>query len=352
MRDRIKQDSERDIIDRFCGFLVERGRSPVTVRNYRSDLNGFVDWAASRSRKLFRFGTITKHDVYTFQKSMLGEYKATTVNRKLSTLKVFVRWAADLGLVERQAMPRLQNVTLPRQIRSRPRCLDPGEQLQLLQSVESGKSSKDKAAITLMLHSGIRASELCSLRWRDVKIDDKVGAVTLHRGKNRNPTLIPLSEETCKALHSMGYSRQSDKGQLIFMGSSGAATRRWVDMLVERYSRIARLDRVTPTTLRHSSISNLADAGADPFTVAKFAGYANLEMARCFFDFPPFEGLEMAARNQVQVCEVQSDSRIDIQKDMKGNLSKKSVDASQDLDKDNTTAFISSMISAMRKPAD
>jgi len=42
---------------------------------------------------------------------MLGEYKATTVNRKLSALKVFMRWAADLGLVERQAMPRLQHVT-------------------------------------------------------------------------------------------------------------------------------------------------------------------------------------------------------------------------------------------------
>ena len=349
MDGRSDQDSEREIIDRFCRVLVERGRSPVTAKNYRSDLNAFVDWAASRGRKLFSFGSITKHDVRRFRESMLGEYKAATVNRRLSSLKAFVRWAADLGLVDRHAMPRIQNVTLPRQIRSRPRYLNPSEQLQLLRSVESGKSPKDIAAITLMLHSGIRVSELCSLRWADVEIRKNVGAMTLRRGKDRNPTSIPLSEETCKALHCMGSSGRADMGQLIFTGSAGPATRRWVDMLVERYSRIARLNKVTPITLRHTSIANLANAGADPFTLARFAGYASMEMTRCFFDLPPFEGLETAAKNQP--AEVQGNSIIDVQKVRQGNLSKGPVDVSRELRQDNTTSFISSMISAMRKPA-
>jgi integrase/recombinase XerD len=278
---------------------------------------------------------------------MLGEYKATTVNRKLSALKVFMRWAADLGLVERQAMPRLQHVTLPRQIRSRPRCLDPGEQLQLLRSVKSGKSSKDKAAITLMLHSGIRASELCSLRWGDVTIRNNAGAITLRRGKGRNPTSIPLSKETCKAMQRMGHSRQTDKNQQIFAGPSGPATRRWVDMLVERHSRIARLNNVTPSTLRHTSIANLANAGADPFTVAEFAGWASLEMTRGFFDLPPFEGLEAAV--EYQVDQAQQDVRTYFRKATEGNLSKQSDDESRGQDKNDAESFISSMIGAMRK---
>jgi len=365
MHGRNEKDSEREIIERFCRAVVDQGRSPVTAKNYRSDLRGFVDWAGSRHQKDFSFRDIAKDDLRQYRESILGRFKAATVNRKISALKVFLRWATDTGLVERQEMPQMQNLTLPSMTRFRPRCLDRSEQQRLLQSVETSKSPSEIAAILLMLHSGIRASELCSLRWGDVEIHDNVGTVTLRSGTGRNSMSIPLCEKTCNALRRMGYFRQSEKTQLIFTRSSGPATRRWVDMLVERYSRMAGINKVTPTTLRHSFSANLANGGANPFKVALLARYSNLEMIQSFYHVvpvsaggkiddvalrhAPLRDLEMAAQHPA--AGVQGDIRIDLPNAKGCNLPKTSNDARQEED-ETQISLISLMTSAVGKISD
>src|ERR1035437_10725643 len=104
--------SAGQIIERFRLFLEQEGRSPITIRNYRSDLEGFIRWSESQSKKDFNVSDFAVSDLHQYRKSLVHRFKASTTNRKLASLKIFLRWASDAGLSQGGEVPRVPNVKL------------------------------------------------------------------------------------------------------------------------------------------------------------------------------------------------------------------------------------------------
>jgi integrase/recombinase XerC len=256
-----------NLIERFCASLITRGRSPITIKNYRSDLQGFLRWSEGRGRKVFAVHSVTSEKLVEYKEGLKQHYKDATIYRKLSVLKVFFQWAADSGYLRSGQSVRVpgSQVSTSRRI---PKCLSREQQGRLRHSVTSGGIARDIAAIALLLDAGLRVSELCELRWKDVLGESGSLRLSSRRAERRE---IPLSGEVCKSLLRLKESHHGVQ-ETVFSRPEGPITRRTVEKMLARYSAAAGLNGLTPHDLRDSFCANLAASGVTPQTIEKLTG--------------------------------------------------------------------------------
>ena len=277
-----QKQKEIDYLLDFALFLEEAERSPVTIKNYLCDLKYFEKWFEQKTEQKLTPERITPTDLRDY-KHFLSEVlflKPKTVNRKLSSLKSFLNWACSQDLIPEHRTPRV-----PQPIREEkvgPQWLDRKEQHALVRKVEQGKNQRDITIIQLLLNTGLRVSELCSLMWSDLKITSRKGQLTVRSGKGGKRRVIPLNKDARKALNDLGYSQHKAKKEAIFMGQRGPMTPRGVESMFRKYVAHTELDEVTPHKLRHSFCKNLIDAGVSLEKVALLAGHENLETTRLY----------------------------------------------------------------------
>ena len=206
--------------------------------------------------------------------------KPKTVNRKLSSLKSFLNWASHEELIPNHHIPRI-----PKQIKEEkigPQWLDRNEQHALIRKVEQGKNKRDLAIMKLLLNTGLRVSELCSLMWSDIKITSRKGSLIVRKGKGGKRREIPLNKEARLALQELNYSKNKGQKEAVFIGQRGVMTPRGVESMFRKYVAHTDLDGVTPHKLRHTFCKNLIDAGVSLEKVAMLAGHEKLETTRLY----------------------------------------------------------------------
>jgi integrase len=118
---------------------------------------------------------VTALNLRDYKRLLTQKYKPGSVNRKLSTLSVFLGWAKEMKCIE--ALPKI-----PKQVKKQRqgiRWLSRTEQNALLRCVERYGSARDVGTVKLLLNTGLRVSELTALLWTDVEISDRKGELTL-----------------------------------------------------------------------------------------------------------------------------------------------------------------------------
>lgn len=282
----------QQMIERFCLYLKDEGKAPLTIKNYRCDIEAYVRWAELRKNGEFNSKDLGPEKLKQYREWIIHSLKAGSTNRKLAALRGLLRWAAGSGfLLKTVDVSKLGNVEFERTERPRPQWLDSTEQARLHRAVESSGITEDIAAIKLLLYAGIRASELCELRWTAVRISGYEGALVFKRPKFIRETIIRLPVDALSALISLEYDLHAGQDQLVFTGRSGPMTVRGIDMLTDRYARIARIKKnVTPGTLRNSFCMNLVDDNMSPFIIAELMGIRSVEMLRRFYG--PLPGMK------------------------------------------------------------
>jgi integrase/recombinase XerC len=278
-----KSAHAEDLIDQFCLFLEKSGRSPVTVTNYRYDLEGLVRWAQSQSPKAFNIQHFVANDLGPYREFLIGKFKPKTTNRKLATLKVFLSWAnRHLDLDE---MPLLPNVKLIPKERARPAYLSLEEQERLQETIAARGTIIQLAAVLLMLNTGIRVSELCALRWKDIKITDEESTMILYSSKQKQHVKVPLNRTAREALIAL-QQKKPRMGDAVFTGSSGPMTRSGVMTMLNRYSKLANLRTRSTVMLRHTFCMNLIHANVSPEIISKLMGHRSAEMTLAYYAPP------------------------------------------------------------------
>jgi integrase/recombinase XerC len=275
-----QSEKEIDYLLNFALFLEEAERSSVTIKNYLCDLNYFVKWFELHTEQKISPDKITPTDLRDY-KHYLSEVlllKPKTVNRKLSSLKSFLNWACTEELIPDHRTPRVPQ-PIPEE-KVGPQWLNRNEQHSLLRIVEQGKNKRDLTIIQLFLNTGLRVSELCSLMWNDIQINNRKGSLIVRSGKGGKRREIPLNQDARKVLKELGYSQNQGKKEVIFRGQRGPMTPRGVESMLHKYVAHTELNEVTPHKLRHTFCKNLIDAGVSLEKVAMLAGHENLETTR------------------------------------------------------------------------
>ncbi len=265
-------------IDDFVDALwLEHGLSKNTLSAYRRDLELLARWLAPRGATL---DAVREHDLQAYMGSRLADKgKATSANRRLTVFKRYFRWA----LRERRitADPTLRLVPARQSMRV-PKTLSEQQVDNLLGApdVESPLGLRDRAMLELMYASGLRVSELVSLKVIDMSLNDGVLRVL---GKGDKERLVPFGGEARRWIER--YLRESRPVVLdgqqtpdLFVTARGAGMTRvmfWI--LVKKHATAAGIHvPLSPHTLRHAFATHLLNHGADLRAVQLLLGHADI----------------------------------------------------------------------------
>ena len=284
-------DTVHAIARRYAYYLEQSERSALTIKNYLSDLRGFARWFEEANGDPLTPDKITPIDLREYKGFLAGQLrlKPESIVRKLTALKSFLTWARQVGLVEGGRILRV-----PRTVRDShrgPRWLDRREQNRFLRTLEQSGNVRDLAIVKLLLHTGLRVSELCALIWADVTVTERKGRLTVRNGKGGKHREIPLNKDARCALSSIGYAQHTGELARVFMGQRGPLTPRGVQSMFSKYVKAADLEGISPHSLRHTFCKNLVDAGVSLEKIAALAGHSSLEVTRRYCE-PSLKGLE------------------------------------------------------------
>jgi len=280
-------------LQRFKRYLEHSERSPNTIRHYLSDLSAFARWFEQTNGDPLAPEKITATDLREYKRWLVTQrrLKPNSTNRKLATLRAFLKWA-DEGVKADTLTPG--RVPQPeQQVRPGPRWLDRREQNALLRTVERGHNARDMAIVKLLLNTGLRVQELCDLTWQDVLIGGRKGTLTVRHGKGGKRRQVPLNTDARQVLLDLGYAGHAGQDIPVFMGQRGPITARGVQFMLARYAAAWPGEGLSPHLLRHTFCKNLVDAGVDLPRVAALAGHETLETTRRYCE-PSLKDLEKA----------------------------------------------------------
>jgi integrase/recombinase XerC len=254
---------------------AERNVSPHTRRAYVSDVRAF----AAALPPGVAPAAVTSVDVRHFLASLHGRRHASTLARKLASLRAFFRW---LVRERRCRLDPTAGMPLPRGPRRLPNPLPVDDCVALVEADGGPAGLRDAALAELLYGAGLRVSEAVAL---DVRDYDAVRAEVRVLGKGGKERVVPLPEQARRALDAWLAARRAPGllSQPLFTalrpGRDGP--RRLTDRSVRRVlgARARRAgieDRVHPHRLRHSYATHLLDMGADLREIQELLGHASL----------------------------------------------------------------------------
>ena len=273
-------------VDAFCDSLwLEDGLAKASLASYRSDLLQFSDWL---DRRCFAGGLPKVSDVEltTFIATLSLSLRTSSQARYISTLRRFYRHLLLKGRIETD--PTL-NIVMPVKGTRLPKVLSEAQVDALLVAPppDTLLGHRDRAMLETLYATGLRVSELVSLRLHEVNFD--MGVVRVF-GKGSKERLVPLGEQAIDCLRSyladtrplLLKGRQSDDMFITARGS--AMTRQAFWQLIKRYAKQASIDekRLSPHVLRHAFATHLLNHGADLRVVQLLLGHADISTTQIY----------------------------------------------------------------------
>lgn len=237
----------------------EEDLTAVTIRNYLSDLRHFAAWCEAiwkqgREDELaFTPGAVTTPTLTDYRTYLQQELhlKPNSVNRSLVSLKRYFAWLLSTGQI---TYDPAKVVKLVGEEMSSPRHLDDQEEQALIATVTETGSLRDRAIIVLMLHTGLRTRELCTLTRAQVRLGKRSGIITVH-GKHNKYREIPLNATARTALLAYDPSLQKPQSSTtpLFLSERRHTqlTERGLGYVIKKYAARARVSDVSPHDLRH-----------------------------------------------------------------------------------------------------
>ncbi len=270
------------LLPRFLeALLLEEGLRPNTVASYRFDLVRYLAWLADRGIVPVR---VVPEDVQRYLKT-LKDLNPRTLARALSALRRFHRHLQREGASE---VDPTTTIDFPKLGRELPMVLSERDVESLLATPDTSTrlGLRDRAMIETLYATGLRVSELVSLRLSQV---DQVAGVARVIGKGDKERLVPLGEEALAWISR--YLAQARPllvpdltTDVLFPSSrSQPMTRQTFWYLIRRYARAAGLDcRLSPHTLRHAFATHLLNHGADLRAVQMLLGHTSLSTTQIY----------------------------------------------------------------------
>ena len=277
--------SDDSILDEFCDALwLEDGLARNTLDSYRLDLTQFASWLSERQKKTM---LAAEHaDLLTYlAHRVAGKSKATSTSRLLSSLKRFYQHALRQGKI---AVDPTLNIDSPKLPRGLPKVLTEQDVEKLLAApdVEEPLGLRDRTMLETLYASGLRVSELVTLKTAQVSLD--MGVVRII-GKGAKERLVPLGEEALswiKRYLKEARPRILDKRMTnaMFVTNRGQAmTRQSFWHLLKRHAAHAGLSKpLSPHTLRHAFATHLLNHGADLRVVQLLLGHSDISTTQIY----------------------------------------------------------------------
>ena len=273
------------MIDQFLNYLrFERNASPQTVQTYEDALRELESYLTFREDGL-SLGTVDTDLIRDWMESLMDRgNNASTINKKLSALRSFFRFALKRGLVEKDPAHALAGLKKSKPL---PQFLREGEMDRLLDGMEWGEDYKDVRARTLLLllyETGLRRSELAGLNDGDIDFGACQLKVTGKRNKQR---IVPFGAELAEALKGYMDVRNEQlrlDGDALFLNDKGhRMTGQQVYAIVRKHlTGATSLKKRSPHVLRHTFATAMLNNGAGLESIKNLLGHESVSTTEIY----------------------------------------------------------------------
>lgn len=271
-------------IDAFILYLHNvKKASNNTVMSYRRDMKKFQKFMLSQD--VLEVGRVSRTNLNSYILYLeKNNFTPATVSRNIASLKAFYHFMYKERLVDEDVAEGLH---APKIEKKMPEIMTMDQVSRLLEqpSGDSPKERRDKAMLELLYATGIRVSELISLKVIDVNL--KIGFLVC-RDSNKE-RVIPFGNKARMALISyIEGSRdamiQNYEEEVLFVNCSGQAmSRQGFWKLLKHYAKRAGIEvEITPHTLRHSFAAHLVENGADLRSVQEMMGHSDISTTQIY----------------------------------------------------------------------
>ncbi len=286
-------------IEAFLGFIgLERGLSPNTIAAYRRDLDQASAFLAGRGIKDLRSVTAAEAAAWV-QSLSAGEYRVTSLSRKISALRMLARFLVRERIREDDFTALL---TTPKPGRRIPHTLTEEEMARLVAAPVGGdaRALRDRALLELFYSSGLRVSELGALTLQ--QIDAEQGFLRVF-GKGSKERVVPMGGRASEALVvylTAGRPllvRPHTRSHLFLNHRGRALSRVGLWQIVKAHARRAGITKnVKPHALRHSFATHLLTGGADLRAIQEMLGHASISTTQIYTAVEPQRLLDQHAK--------------------------------------------------------
>lgn len=265
----------------FINYLKEvRGYSSHTLKSYSEDIHQFSRFAGERN--IEEWGKVDiplLRDYIAYLQER--KYTRASILRKLSALRSLYKYLVKQGKLESNIMLILNS---PRYRRGLPHFLKLKDIETIVASAEEDALGlRNKAIIEMLYSTGMRVSELASLRLEDIREDSDELRVRGKRGKER---IVFIGEKARQALRDyLLYARplleRKPNSALFLNRFGGKLSVRGVHKIVSNLAKKGAL-YASPHTIRHSFATHLLDRGADLRAVQELLGHSSLSTTQIY----------------------------------------------------------------------
>ena len=266
-------------IERFLQYMtVERSASPHTLSNYRRDLaawRAYCDANALLDPDAVQFAHVQQFMAQEHRRGLA----AKSVQRRLSALRSLFKYLMKQGSLAHNPSAGLRAPKAPRKL---PQVLDVDEAVRLVElPTEGALGLRDRAMLELLYSSGLRVSELCSLRWQDLDMDDSLVRVF---GKGAKTRIVPVGSHAVTALKALREQSQAGLAEPVFPGRHGAViSSRAIQLRMRQLAQQQGIwKRVYPHLLRHSFASHMLESSGDLRSVQELLGHADIATTQIY----------------------------------------------------------------------
>jgi integrase/recombinase XerD len=278
-------DDDLSLIDRFCDALwLEDGLSRNTIDAYRRDLAMLARWLHEHATSALL--TVDDAALSGYFSARHGQTRASSANRRLAVFRRFYQWALRERLIEADPCLLLRPAKQPPRF---PKTLTEGQVEALLEAPDTDTplGLRDRTMLELMYASGLRVSELTTMKTIEIGLNEGVARVV--GGKGNKERLVPfglqagdwLRRYLAEARPVLLAGRACDE---LFVTQRGEGmTRQTFWHLIKKHARAAGVHApLSPHTLRHAFATHLLNHGADLRVVQMLLGHADISTTQIY----------------------------------------------------------------------
>ncbi|MBR2014334.1 MAG: tyrosine-type recombinase/integrase [Alistipes sp.] len=288
--------TNRDIIELFESYLrSERRYSPLTIRNYMHDVEGFVAWG-ERQGKSFSLQQVRSEDISEWIVSLSESCKrdgkprkSSSINREVASIRSLCRFMLERDIISTKPFAAIKPLKTPKRL---PKFVAEGDMLRVVEHTLEGvraaewRKRRDAMMVLMLYGCGLRLAELVAIRKSDFSDDFQTLRVL---GKGDKERLIPVHRRIAAELKlfaddNLPKNICTNHENLLFLSVKGRAITR-----IDVQRSVARLlaecgvqGKRSPHVLRHTFATHLLNDGADLRQIQSLMGHSSLAATQVY----------------------------------------------------------------------